>query len=143
MRGALVLLILINVLPAWSCLQPSSEELSVFFEDSAFWTEVEDSKSFELAKRRPVFLFIAFNANEGTRIRWGDNSISGSDLSLCWKNYKKDQIVIRRGFFKTTLVKVAPGLLKSWIPLDGDLFYRKDAEVKRPTQGRDLADEAP
>ena len=126
---------------SWSCLLPSEKELREFFEDSAFWTEVEDQDSQMMATTRPVFLYIHFSQPEYTKIRWGTNVIEGSDLSLCWKSTKRRKLEIRRRFFRTTLVKLKDGLMKSWIPIDGDLYYRKDAEVQRPTQDRNLADE--
>lgn len=134
-------LFLLTSAAAWGCLSPSSEELTQFFEGSPFWTEVQDKKSFELAKKRPVFLLISFTDPSGTRIRWGDNAIKGNDISLCWKTFRRKKIVIHKGFFKTTLVKVEKGLLKSWIPFDGDLYYRNDKEVKRPSKQRELAEE--
>ncbi len=132
---------LITQIPALACFQPSPVELREFFEDASLWTEVESADEIILAKQRPVFLRIAFNKPSVTEIRWGDNLISGDSLSLCWKTEAKKKIEIRKGFFKTTLIKVKPGLLKSWIPIDGDLFYRKDAEVKKPLNKRELAED--
>jgi hypothetical protein len=141
MQNYLITLIFFTMLPAWSCLHPSTKELQVFFEGSRFWSEVRDANSRQLEPRNPVFLLVSFTDPKGTRIRWGDQVISGSDLSLCWRDDKKKKIVIRKNFFTTTLIKVKEGLLKSYIPFEGDLFYRKDSEVQRPSSDRGLAED--
>ncbi len=141
MRGLIAFAIFLTLQPAKACFQPSASELRDFFEEASLWTEVEAADQMILAKQRPVFLSIDFNNPSATEIRWGDNLISGDSLSLCWKTEGKKKIEIRKGFFKTTLIKVQPGLLKSWIPIDGDLFYRKDAEVNKPLKKRELAED--
>lgn len=124
----------------WACFSPTSAELADFFEGSENWTEVESASSFQLASNRPVRLQIDFKDSKNTQIRWGDHLIKGDEISLCWTSRKKNKIQIRRRFFKTTLVKVKTGLLKSWIPIDGDLYYRKDTEVQKSEKPQKLAD---
>ncbi len=128
---------------AWSCLVPQIQDLALFFEGVSKWTEVQNDKSFLLALKRPVFLNIALKKDQNTEIRWGSDKIKGEDIQLCWRNSKKDKLQITKGFMRVTLVKVEPGLLKSWIPFDGDLFYRKDSQVIQPkVKARSLAEDS-
>jgi hypothetical protein len=136
MRGLFCLFILLPTTLVWSCPPPTPDELRDFFEGSQNWTEVQHATSHQIAERRPVFLNIAFDQPNSTKVTWGDNVIGGSSLSLCWAQPDKEAIMIRKGFFRTILVKVEPGLMRSRIPIDGNLFYRKDSEVQRPGQKR-------
>ncbi len=141
MRKLFVIFLILQTSFAWSCLNPTGDELSHFFEGSSLWTEVTNENSHTSAENRPVFLNISFTNSEKTQIQWGTNVIKGADISLCWRTRNRKKLQIRRRFFTTTLIKIKPGLMKSWIPFDGDLYYRKDAEVKRPSQDRQLAEE--
>lgn len=132
-------MVFIMTFNCWACDVPTKIELIQFLEGASIWTEVKDDKSFELAETRPVFLEIPFDNKDGISIRWGDNHIKGSDITMCWADPDHRGIAIKKGFFKTTFKKVRPGLLKSWIPIDGDLFYRKDPEVIRPVKLREPA----
>lgn len=129
MRVTICFFIFFLCLSAESCEVPTTAELSSFFEGSQLWTEVEGPDSFRLETHNPVFLHIGFDDLTTTSIRWGDKIISGSEISLCWRSPDKRGLVITRLFFRTTLTKVKPGLMKSWIPFDGDLYYRKQSEI--------------
>lgn len=142
MRQCFALVFFLASLSVWACVVPTTAELQQFFEGESRWTEVENEKSFLLALKRPVFLQIDFKKGHQSKIKWGSESVDDSRLSLCWRGHKRNRLQIRRGFFGVTLIKVSPGLMKSWIPIDGDLYYRKDSEVIRPVRSRDLAEES-
>lgn len=142
MQAYLAVLFYLLTQVVWSCWQPTPPELFSFFEGSAHWTEVESAKSDQLEKRNPIFLHIDFKLNKNNRIQWGSEEINGTEISMCWTSPEKKSLRITKGFFRTTLIKVKPGLLKSWIPFEGDLFYRKHSEVKRPIKKRGLAGES-
>ena len=126
---------------ALACVTPSEGELRSFFEGSPQWTEVREADDARLAEKRPVHLKIGFKDTLTTMIKWGDNVIKGTEIQICWYSEEKKSIRIKKGFFRITLIKVKEGLLKSWIPFDGDLFYRKDHEVIRATKNRGLAED--
>ena len=136
MRGLFFFFILISSVTSGACLKPTVSELKVFFEETMSWTEVKNSESFELAERRPVFLYVPFDKPNEIKIRWGENFVAGDALSVCWAQPEKREIFIRQSFFQTKLIKIKPGLLKSWIPIDGDLYYRKDHLVQKPEKLR-------
>ena len=128
---------------SFACVKPAHSELVDFFEGSSHWTEVKDSESFEIAPKRPVFLQVPLKRKDNLKIRWGDNQVDDKDLSVCWAEPEKKTLLIRRFFFKTRLIKVKKGLLKSWIPIDGDLYYRQDNLVQRPSLKRQIATQKP
>lgn len=125
----------------FACLAPTHGELSAFFEGDTQWTEVQSADSFELASKRPVHLSIDFEQQSNIRILWGEDKILGKDITLCWKSKKRNKLQIRKTFFQVTLIKVKPGLLKSWIPMDGDLYYRKNKQVLGSQSKRQIADQ--